>query len=73
MVMMNKKDIADNIYRQMMQDNHFYCENGSGNDDRKHRLLRATGTGRRCLFPCEGALSVGFYSWEKGFLGGCIF
>lgn len=28
-VMMNKKDIADNIYRQMMQDNHFYCENGS--------------------------------------------
>lgn len=28
-VMMNKKDIADNIYRQMMQDNHFYCKNGS--------------------------------------------
>lgn len=28
-MMMNKRDIADNIYRQMMQDNHFYCENGS--------------------------------------------
>lgn len=27
-VMMNKKDIADKIYRQMMKDNHFYCENG---------------------------------------------
>ena len=27
-VMMNKKDIANKIYRQMMLDNHFYCENG---------------------------------------------
>lgn len=27
-VMMNKKDIANKIYHQMMQDNHFYCENG---------------------------------------------
>lgn len=27
-VMMNKKDIANKIYGQMMQDNHFYCENG---------------------------------------------
>lgn len=24
----NKKDIANKIYSQMMQDNHFYCENG---------------------------------------------
>ena len=28
-VMMNKKDIANKIYQQMMQDNHFYCENSS--------------------------------------------
>lgn len=27
-VMMHKKDIANKIYRQMLQDNHFYCENG---------------------------------------------
>ena len=27
-VMMNKKDIANKIYRQMMLDNHFYYENG---------------------------------------------
>lgn len=27
-VMMNKKDIAEKIYRQMMQDNHFYCKTG---------------------------------------------
>lgn len=27
-VMMNKKDIANKIYKQMLQDNHFYCENG---------------------------------------------
>jgi|GEM_PF-5149605 len=27
-VMMNKKDIANKIYRQMLQDDHFYCENG---------------------------------------------
>lgn len=26
-IMMNKKDIASKIYSQMMQDNHFYCEN----------------------------------------------
>lgn len=28
-IMMNKKDIASKIYSQMMQDNHFYCENSS--------------------------------------------
>lgn len=28
-VMINKKDIANKIYLQMMQDNHFYCETGS--------------------------------------------
>lgn len=27
-VMMNKKDIANKIYNQMMKDEHFYCENG---------------------------------------------
>ncbi len=27
-VMMNKKDIANKIYNQMMLDEHFYCENG---------------------------------------------
>ena len=27
-VMMNKKDIANKIYHQMMKDEHFYCENG---------------------------------------------
>lgn len=27
-VMMNKKDIANKIYDQMMLDDHFYCENG---------------------------------------------
>lgn len=27
-VMMNKKDIANKIYNQMMFDDHFYCENG---------------------------------------------
>ncbi|MDO4789290.1 MAG: DEAD/DEAH box helicase family protein [Johnsonella sp.] len=27
-VMMNKRDIANKIYMQMMHDNHFYCENG---------------------------------------------
>lgn len=27
-VMMNKKDIANKIYHQMLQDDHFYCENG---------------------------------------------
>ena len=27
-VMMNKRDIANKIYMQMMQDTHFYCENG---------------------------------------------
>ena len=26
-IMMNKKDIASKIYSQMIQDNHFYCEN----------------------------------------------
>ena len=26
-IMMNKKDIASKVYSQMMQDNHFYCEN----------------------------------------------
>ena len=26
--MMNKKDIANKIYRQMLQEDHFYCENG---------------------------------------------
>lgn len=26
--MMYKRDIANKIYKQMMQDNHFYCENG---------------------------------------------
>ena len=26
-IMMNKKDIANKIYSQMIQDNHFYCEN----------------------------------------------
>ena len=26
--MMNKKNIANKIYRQMLQDDHFYCENG---------------------------------------------
>lgn len=26
-IMINKKDIASKIYSQMMQDNHFYCEN----------------------------------------------
>lgn len=26
-VMMNKKNIANKIYRQMLQDDHFYCEN----------------------------------------------
>lgn len=28
-VMMNKRDIANKIYLQMMLDTHFYCENGS--------------------------------------------
>ena len=27
-VMMNKRDIANKIYGQMMKDDHFYCENG---------------------------------------------
>lgn len=43
-VMMNKKDIANKIYHQMMQDNHFYCENGfikySVMDTRKYNLTQ---------------------------------
>ena len=27
-VLMNKRDIANKIYRQMMADDHFYCDNG---------------------------------------------
>ena len=43
-VMMNKKDIANKIYHQMMQDNHFYCENGfikySVMDTREYNLTQ---------------------------------
>ncbi len=43
-VMMNKKDIANKIYQQMMQDNHFYCENGfikfSVMDTREYNLTQ---------------------------------
>lgn len=43
-VMMNKKDIANKIYHQMVQDNHFYCENGfikySVMDTREYNLTQ---------------------------------
>lgn len=43
-VMMYKKDIANKIYSQMMQDNHFYCDNGlikySVIDTREYNLMQ---------------------------------